>query len=58
MPSERGAGQMLDGLDVITDLVADHAGGADLCEGARRRNLIGAAVSGAFGAGDRAASTP
>jgi predicted glycosyltransferase len=28
VPSERGAGQMLDGLAVITDLVADHAGGA------------------------------
>ncbi|MEO8305141.1 MAG: glycosyltransferase [Betaproteobacteria bacterium] len=27
-PSERGAAQMLDGLSVITDLVADHAGGA------------------------------
>jgi predicted glycosyltransferase len=27
-PSERGAAQMLDGLAVITDLVADHAGGA------------------------------
>ena len=26
LPSERGAGQMLDGLAVITDLVADHAG--------------------------------
>ena len=27
-PSERGAAQMLDGLTVIADLVADHAGGA------------------------------
>ena len=27
-PSERGAAQMLDGLSVITDLVAEHAGGA------------------------------
>jgi predicted glycosyltransferase len=27
LPSERGAGTMLDGLRVITDLVADHAGG-------------------------------
>jgi hypothetical protein len=26
VPSERGAGQMLDGLTLITDLVADHAG--------------------------------
>jgi predicted glycosyltransferase len=26
LPSERGAAAMLDGLDVITDLVADHAG--------------------------------
>ncbi len=28
LPSERGAAAMLNGLDVITDLVADHAGGA------------------------------
>jgi predicted glycosyltransferase len=27
LPSERGAAAMLDGLPVITDLVADHAGG-------------------------------
>ena len=27
LPSERGAGDMLDGLPLITDLVADHAGG-------------------------------
>jgi hypothetical protein len=26
VPSERGAGEMLDGLDVISDLVAHHAG--------------------------------
>jgi predicted glycosyltransferase len=28
LPSQHGAGQMLDGLDVITDLVAAHVGGA------------------------------
>jgi hypothetical protein len=28
LPSEHGAAQMLNGLTVITDLVADHAGGA------------------------------
>ena len=27
-PSEYGAAQMLDGLSVITDLAADHLGGA------------------------------
>ena len=32
VPSERGAAQMLDGLRVITGLVAEHVGGATLAQ--------------------------
>ena len=41
LPSERGAGQMLDGLPLITDLVADLAGGATFTKVRAAGRLIG-----------------